>query len=465
MAQIKHGIYVEQNPTSITTPVVAESAIQVVVGTAPIHLGNPEAVNKPIAAYSFDECKERLGYSDDFENYTLCECMDLSYRVFAVSPVVFINVLDPSRHKTEKQNVEIMATELKAILPDEGVILSSVAVKSGDTILTINEDYTIAFDSDDRAVITLKTEKESLSANYDILNPAMVEEKDILAGIEAIRNVYPTLTLTPCILLAPKWSQNIAVGKALIAKTQKLNGMFNCMTYLDADTTEVRDYQQVAAWKSKNYVDKNAYVLWPMQAIGKKLYHLSSVAGALTASIDAANGNNPATSPSNKLCNATAAVLRDGTEIVLDLDQANLLNSNGVTTLININGFRLWGNYTAVYPTNTDVKDAFLSVKRMFDWQGNTFALTFFQKVDNLMNRRLIDSVIDTENIRLNALQAQGYLAGASITYREEMNPATELLAGNIKFIQKYTPFPPAQSITNVLEYDVSLLTQALASE
>ena len=50
----------------------------------------------------------------------------------------------------------------------------------------------------------------------------------------------------------------------MIAKTQKLNGMFNCMAYLDVDTTEVSDYQQVATWKSKNYVDKNAYVLWPM---------------------------------------------------------------------------------------------------------------------------------------------------------------------------------------------------------
>lgn len=465
MAQIKHGIYVEQNATSITAPVVAESAIQVAVGTAPVNLGDMKNVNKPVATYSFDECKERLGYSDDFENYTLCEVMDLSYRVFGVSPVVFINVLDPTKHKTEKQDVEVVATELKIVLPDEGVILSSVVLKSAGEVLVLDTDYTIAFDSNNLAVITLNAQKETLTANYSILNPDLVEEKDILAGIELVRSVYPTLTVTPCILLAPKWSQNVAVGKAMIAKTQKLNGMFNCMAYLDVDTTEVSDYQQVATWKSKNYVDKNAYVLWPMQAIGEKIYHLSSVAGALTASTDAANGNNPATSPSNKLSNATAAVLKDGTEIVLDLDQANLLNSNGVTTLININGFRLWGNYTAIYPVNTDVKDAFLSVKRMFDWQGNTFALTFFQKVDNLMNRRLIDSVIDTENIRLNALQAQGYLAGASISYREDMNPATELLSGNIKFLQKYTPFPPAQSITNVLEYDVDMLTQALASE
>lgn len=463
MAQIKHGIYIEQNPTSVIAPVVSDSAVQVVVGTAPVNLGDVDNVNKPVATYSFDECRERLGYSDDFENYTLCECMDLSYRVFNVSPVVFINVLNPEKHKSEKTDIAITASDQKVVLPEKGVLLSTIVLKGAGKDLEKEKDYTVSFQDDGLAIIVLNEVTENLTVSYSILNPSAVTEDDILEGIERVRNVYPTLTVTPCILLAPGWSQKVAVGKALLAKTQKLNGMFHCMAYLDVDCAEADDYQKVVGWKNKNYIDKNAYVLWPMQAIGEKIYHLSSVAGALTASTDASHGGNPATSPSNQICNATAAVLEDGTEVVLDLEQANLLNAGGVTTILNLNGFRLWGNYTAVYPTNTDIKDAFLSVKRMFDWQGNTFALTFFQKVDSLMNRRLIDSVIDTENIRLNALQAQGFLAGASIAYREDLNPATELLAGNIKFIQKYTPYPPAQSITNVLEYDVDMLTQALS--
>ncbi len=458
----KHGIYIEQNPTSIVAPIVADSAIQVVVGTAPINMGDAKNVNRPVATYSFDECKERLGYSDDFENYTLCQSMDISYRVFNVSPVVFINVLDPGKHKEAKTNVSITVTDLKATLPEEGILLSTVKLKSGDTQLT-EEDYKLEFNSNGLVEITLTKEQSNLTAAYDMLNPSAVKEEDIIGGIEKIRNVYPLLNLIPGILLAPGWSHKVAVGKALTAKTQKLNGIFGCTAYLDVDTDEVKDYQAVGAWKSKNYVDKNSYVIWPMMKIGEKVYYASAGAAALTASTDANKGGNPATSPSNKLCNATAAVLKDGTEIMLDLEQANMVNDGGVATFINLNGFRLWGNYTSIYPANTDVKDAFLAVKRMFDWQGNTFALTFFQKVDDITNRRLIDSVIDAENIRLNALQAQGFLAGASIEYREELNPATELLAGNIKFLQKYTPYLPAQSITNVLEYDVDMLTKALA--
>ena len=100
MADYKHGIYTSENPTSLVTPARVDSAVQVVVGTAPIwQLENPSAaVNEPIMALSFSEAVQSIGYSDDYEKYTICQSVDMSFRKYSVSPLIFINVLDPAKH-------------------------------------------------------------------------------------------------------------------------------------------------------------------------------------------------------------------------------------------------------------------------------------------------------------------------------------------------------------------------------
>ena len=153
----------------------------------------------------------------------------------------------------------------------------------------------------------------------------------------------------------------------------------------------------------------------------------------------------------------TGLCLKDGTEVMLSLSQANLLNSQGIVTALNFNGgWKSWGNYTAVYPSNTDVKDAFICVRRMFDWQKQTFILTYWQKVDQPLTPRLIKTIVDSEQIRLNGLVSRGYLLGASVQFLESDNPTTDLLAGIIRLRVKITPPVPAQDVENITEYDVS---------
>lgn len=84
-----------------------------------------------------------------------------------------------------------------------------------------------------------------------------------------------------------------------------------------------------------------------------------------------------------------------------------MVNSFGVSTALNNNGWRTWGNRTAAYPANTDPKDMWFCCRRFFSWWGNSFILTYAQKVDDPANRRLIESIVDAENIRGNAYVAQ----------------------------------------------------------
>lgn len=133
------------------------------------------------------------------------------------------------------------------------------------------------------------------------------------------------------------------------------------------------------------------------------------------------------------------------------------MNTQGVVTGLNFNGgWKSWGNCTGAYPSKTDVKDSFICVRRMFDWQYQTFILTYWQILDAPLTPRLIRTVVDSETIRLNGLVSRGYLLGSSVKFLESENPRTDLLRGIFRIHSCITPPVPAQKIEDILEYDVN---------
>ena len=483
---IKHGIGVLESPTTINVPIVADSAIPVVIGCAPINLlkDPASAVNTPILANSPAEAMSLLGYNTDFDSYGLCGMMYVTNNVFCTSPVVYINVLDPSKatHVTTLAASTVDVADGEAVLEQTGVLAGTyltVKTPAGEDQATLVEgtDYTTGFDDAGHLVITLiagssHASVASLVVSGTRLNPSGVTPEDIIGsvnastgaetGMEVIRQVYPKLGIVPGLLLAPNYSENANVAIALAAKAQSINGCFGAMALVDLSTTAAPVYTAVkTAKEAAGLSSKYCEVLWPRAKVGSYIFPYSTVMAALTEYTDANNNNIPYKSPSNELMGVTGMVLADGTEVYLDQDQANTVNSFGVVTAINLNGWRTWGNYTAAYPAVTDPKDIWISVRRMFIWQSNTFILSYFSKVDDPMNRRLIDTIIDTENIRCAAL-APEYWAGAYIEYLEEDNPITEIVAGNITFRQHIAPYTPAQYILNIIDYDLGTLQAAL---
>ena len=92
------------------------------------------------------------------------------------------------------------------------------------------------------------------------------------------------------------------------------------------------------------------------------------------------------------------------------------------------------------------------------NWAANTFILTYFQKVDAPANPRMIEAIVDSENVRGNGFVARGVCARYEITFNEEENPTTSLLDGCITFHQYLTPYTPAEDIENILEFDPNAL-------
>ena len=480
----KHGVYVSEVPTSIIPPVRTTAGLPFVVGTAPINLTDKTNVNRPVLCYSYQEAVEAFGYSDDWANYTLCEFIYSHFALFNVAPVVLVNVLDPTAHKgsVTAEAHTFAADNPAVILSKQGVLLDSVVVKSeeGTTTYVLNTDYTIGFDEDGNVVITRLEDgtigkTASIKVTYNYIDPALVDSDDIIGGVdiltgnyeglELLDKVFPMFGLVPGMVLAPGWSHDPEVAAVMTAKASNINAHFKCIALTDVPVDDISKYTDVSQWKNlNNYVSPRQVVCWPKVKLGDKEFHLSTQLAGVMCKTDAENDDVPYVSPSNKNLQANSAIA--GTdEVMLGPEQGAYLNGQGVVTALNfIGGWKAWGNRTGAYPSVTDVKDTFIPIRRMFDWISNTLVLTFWQKVDYPITKRLVDTIIDSANIWLNGLAAREFILGGRVEFLRDENPTTDLIDGIIRFHVYVTPPAPAREIDFIVEYDPQYLETLFAA-
>ena len=472
----KHGIFYNEVPTSVI-PTLTVATPTVVIGTAPIHLAtDPAPVNTPILCSTYAEYCAQFGWSGDIETFTCEEAAYVHFALYNVRPLIVINVLDPTTHI--KSGTKTVTGLSNAVKIDCAAILSTLTVKSGETNLVKGTDYTAAYE-DGKLVLTIKNKSkltgDSATLTYSEVDASKVTAEDIIGGIDAttgknkglecINDVYPRCGVLSGCVIAPKYSTDAEVAAVMAAKVTNINGCFNTICAVDLDTSTVKKYSDAyTAKNANNLVDKNQIVCFPMVAIGGVKYHLSTHVAAIMSRTDADNDDVPFVSPSNKSLQIDSMCLADGTEILIAKDQADYLNSVGIMTALNMNGYRLFGNRTALYPATTDPKDVFIAVRRMLHFLGNSIILTFFSFVDAPISRRLIESVESSCQQFLNGLAASEAILGGSISFSDESNPLAELIDGHIKFDLLVTFAVPAESISFSIEFDPSLYETLFSS-
>jgi phage tail sheath protein FI len=136
--------------------------------------------------------------------------------------------------------------------------------------------------------------------------------------------------------------------------------------------------------------------------------------------------------------------------------RANILNENGITTIIRHEGFRLWGNRSV----SSDTKWIFLSVRRTADIINDSILKGHLWAVDRNITARYLEEVAEGVNAFLRQLKAQGAILGGSCWPDPELNTPASIALGQVYFNFDFTPPYPAERVTFR-----SLLTQDYIEE
>lgn len=474
----RHGIYIQELPTpivpltQITTPTVA-------FGTAPVHLASePAAVNTPILCSTLNEFVTQFGWSNDFDSFTLCEVAKAHFTLYNVAPVIFVNVLDPLKHAAQKV-IEVTGVNVPITI-EKPTVIGSIKITTGNSedenlIELAADDFTAAYNSDGKTVITLTTTGtakivgDSATVTYREIDPTAVTASTISGGVdpmtgknfglEVLEDVYPKLGVVPGTVIAPKFSTDATVAAVMSSKCKSINGCFKALAIADLPTATTRKYTDVVTVKTdKNFTDSFLVATWPEVELSGEKYHLSSHLAALMCVVDANHNDIPYKSPSNETLACNGACLSDGTAVYLGKNLANYVNGQGVVTALNFAGWRSWGNHTGAFPNDTDPIN-FISVRRMLNWINNTLILRFFSRIDQPMNRVLVDTVVDSVRTWINGLAKQGAILGGDIAFLAEDNPTSELEAGNMFFRMDIGFAVPAQKIQFTVQFNPNYFT------
>ena len=150
-------------------------------------------------------------------------------------------------------------------------------------------------------------------------------------------------------------------------------------------------------------------------------------------------------SPSNQNINGIIGTKRPVDFALGDANaRANLLNEQGIATIIRQDGYRLWGNRTL----SADPKWMFLSVRRTADIINDSLLRAHLWAVDRNITKTYIEDVTEGVNAYLRHLTQIGAILGGRCWADPELNTPDQISQGKVYFDFDFTPPYPAEHIT-----------------
>ncbi|HEV2681724.1 MAG TPA: phage tail sheath protein [Rhodanobacter sp.] len=261
-----------------------------------------------------------------------------------------------------------------------------------------------------------------------------------LTGMQALIGAQGRLGVKPRILGAPGLDTQ-AVGVALAIVAKKLRGVAYVHAHGATTVAEAIAYRA-------NFSQREVMLVWPnfiaFDTVAKADVEVPAAAYALglRAAIDEAQGWQKTLS--NVAVNGVTGISRD---VHWDLQDpatdAGVLNAAGITTLINAQGFRFWGNRTC----SDDPSFLFESATRTAQVLADTIADGFLWAVDKPMYPSLVKDIMEGINAKFRELTSGGYIIGGKAWYDESANDATTLAGGKLTIDYDYTPVPPLEDL------------------
>ncbi|MEN5143549.1 phage tail sheath protein [Pseudomonas juntendi] len=267
------------------------------------------------------------------------------------------------------------------------------------------------------------------------------DENGKYTGMKALLAAKGRLKVTPRILGVPGLDSQ-PVATALVAIAQQLRAF----AYVSAAGCKTKE--EATAYR-ENFGAREVMVIWPdfeywnTETDGTDTAPAVARALGLRAKIDQDTGWHKTLS--NVAVNGVTGISAD---VFWDLQNpatdANYLNGNEVTTLINADGYRFWGSRTC----SADPLFAFENYTRTAQVLADTMAEAHMWAMDKPMHPSLVRDMIEGINAKFRELISGGYLIGGEAWYDEEANTEATLKAGKLFIDYDYTPVPPLEDLT-----------------
>ena len=494
MADYKHGAYGQINAVGSKAATNSPAAM-VYIGTAPVHtvVGGASNVNTPIVVNNIAEARSKFGYSDDFASYTLCEAMRVHFESKGVGPLIFINVLDPAKHKADKAGSITKKPENGVVtIPEaESIIQDTVVVKSGEVEKKRGTDFSLSY-SIDRKTLTLTELSHGalgttdLTITYSTVDPSKVTAEDVIGstdgmglnkGVYALISVYPLTGYTPSFVVAPGFSSIPAVHAAMAANTKKINKHWDAYMFVDLPIVTT-DGTAVTLDTVKKFKDANGYnrenetVYFPMaKGTDGKKFHLSVLAAANFQELLLAQDGIPYRTASNTSCSAIENLYLGEAYEDRVCDDAVInekLNKNGIASAAYIGGrWAIWGAHSADYDQSngTDINVAETN-RMMLYYISNDFQARRMLDIDKPTTPNDIKTIVSEEQARLDALLNIGALIYGQVSADSSADAKSDLLDGDFTFSFNATTTPLAKSMTAIVSWtDDGFITYFADSE
>ena len=260
----------------------------------------------------------------------------------------------------------------------------------------------------------------------------------LYTGAQALLAAEAAVGIRPRILGAPGLDTPDVVA-ALVVVAKRLRGFLYCALrtaagVLAADIT-------AATTARTGYGDREMMPIWP-EATGWTGQAVATALG-LRAMLDETIGWHR--SLSNVAIAGVAGLTRD---VHFDLRDAStdagILNAAQITTLVNMNGFRFWGNRTCATEPFFGFEVATRTAQAIQDLIADGVA----PFVDRPMTRGTVRDVEETINAGLRRWTREGRLIGGRAWFDASLNPPEQLAGGKLVIDYDYTPAAPLEGLS-----------------
>lgn len=345
-----------------------------------------------------------------------------------------------------------------------GSLSEAVEIFGSDKTFTIPAALDLIFKQTGAMVVVVNVADPTNSAHKtgSVLDPAKITVSDIVGGVDSETGKYTgvsallaansEVSVQPRILIAPGFTHQTPLDEddeptanPVVAELLTVAESLRAIIIADCPNTTKAD----AVTYASDWGSPRIYPVFPWVKVLNTAYNTivarpsSSCIAGLIAKSD--NERGFWWSPSNMVINGIVGTSKPIDFALGDANcTANFLNENGIATIIQQDGFRLWGNRTV----SADAKWIFLQTRRTADMINDSLLKAHLWAVDRNITKTYIEDVLEGVNNYLRYLKSIQAIIDGKAFINPELNTPDQIAQGKVTFDFDFTTPYPAEHIT-----------------